>query len=697
MMKPFSPLFLLGALGALSVTASGSALAVDTSQWTCESCPFEKAETTGAVDVGLGGVSEDSAKFGDYTGLGDQGVYVIAGGEARYRNDDGLTGSVSATDLGLDVRAIDARVTQEGRYSVGLGYSELPHYLSDSGATPFIGNGGPVQTLPAGFPVASTADIPAGALGTVDIGFKRTRLDADAAWFASENWTNRIKARHEVKDGTQRIAGSFYATAAQLAAPVDQVTDQLEVSTAYAAEKWQVTLAYHASLFRNNEDSLTWANPFTPVVTGANSGQLALPPDNQFHQLLASGSYAILPQLRASADIAFGRMTQDSPYLAATQNTALAATVPALPASSLDGRVNTFNGSFRLAYSPITDLRMNASYARDDRDNQTQSLSYPAVSTDMFLDSVSRTNQPFSYTQDRYRINADYSGFSWLKASLGFDQDDRKRTLQDTEKTQEGTVWGRVASQVQDYLSLSLRLAHGERNNSGYSGASWVSPAENPYMRKYNQADRWRDTAGVRADITPIEGITIGLHYDMSDDDYRDSLVGLTDARSDSYGGDVSASLTENTQLHFFLTTERTRSNQAGSSSATKPNWWARNSDESTVFGVGVKHMMLAGKLELGADYVYSHSRSDVVVEAGPSDPAFPSATTELDSIKVYATYQVQSNVSVTGGIWHEAYRSNDWRLDGVTPTTVSNFLSLGEQAPNYDQNVVRIAMRYRF
>ncbi len=39
-MRTFSPLVLLGALGALSVAASGALAAVDTSQWKCESCPF---------------------------------------------------------------------------------------------------------------------------------------------------------------------------------------------------------------------------------------------------------------------------------------------------------------------------------------------------------------------------------------------------------------------------------------------------------------------------------------------------------------------------------------------------------------------------------------------------------------------------------------------------------------------------------
>ena len=38
-----------------------------------------------------------------------------------------------------------------------------------------------------------------------------------------------------------------------------------------------------------------------------------------------------------------------------------------------------------------------------------------------------------------------------------------------------------------------------------------------------------------------------------------------------------------------------------------------------------------------------------------------------------------------------------DWRLDGVTPSTVPNVLLLGEQTPSYHVNVVRVGMRYKF
>ena len=124
-MKTFSPRFLLGAFGAFGAfgalsTACGGAAAVDTALWKCETCPFEKG-ASGAVELGAGAVSQASARFGDFTGLDRKGGFAIIGGEARYRSDDGLYGRASASELGLDVRALAAEVGREGRYALKLG------------------------------------------------------------------------------------------------------------------------------------------------------------------------------------------------------------------------------------------------------------------------------------------------------------------------------------------------------------------------------------------------------------------------------------------------------------------------------------------------------------------------------------------------------------------------------------------------
>src|SRR5690242_6473707 len=107
-MKIFSSLHQLAALGVLSAAATAWAQQADTSQWTCSSCPYPKG-TTGSVDVGVGDVTDDSQKFGDYTGLNKKGGFLILGGNASRRGDDGYYADLTAEDLGIDSRRLYGR------------------------------------------------------------------------------------------------------------------------------------------------------------------------------------------------------------------------------------------------------------------------------------------------------------------------------------------------------------------------------------------------------------------------------------------------------------------------------------------------------------------------------------------------------------------------------------------------------------
>lgn len=697
-MKTNPPLILIGALGALGVLAASSALAapgVDTSQWKCSACPEPDKGVNASVDVGLGVVTDKSAKFGDFNGLDRKGGYLIGGGELRSRTESGYYNILSASDLGLRSRAIKAETGQEGSFAVKLGYSEIAHSVSDSSATPFQGAGSTVQTLPVGFVSPTTAGMPLGTtLQTVELGTKRTRYDLGAAFTGTENWTHRVVFRRDVRDGTQRIGASFFANAAQLVAPVDQITDQLEASTTFTGRGGQATLAYQGSIFRNSAESLTWTNPFTTGVPGGDTGRMALAPDNQAHQLSGSASYELSPTVRASGEVSLGRMTQDAPFLAATINGALGPV--ALPSQSLHGKVDTFGASARLTATPVDGLRLNASLSRDKRNNKTPSLLYALVSTDLFL-ATSRTNQPYSYTTDKLRLSGDYRLSKSLKAALGFDQDNRQRTLQEVGTTREGTVWARVSAQPIDKLGLSLKVAHADRKNGDYNPVAAIDPAENPLLRKYNLAGRERDSATLRADYALAEGYSLGLDGGVSIDKYKQSTLGLTNGRSGNLGLDLSAAITEQTQAHVFAQAERMRSRQAGSLAFAQADWWARSADATDVFGVGVNHSALKGKLVLGADLVVSRSRSDVVVDTGTANPLFPKASTSLESLRLRATYQLRDNLALLGSYWYEAYDTQDWRYDGVTASTIPSVLLLGEQAPHYTVNVLGVALRYRF
>ncbi len=694
-MKTSKPLLLISLIAALPAVAAAADVAVDTSGWKCESCEFVSGRS-GSVDVGAGAVSQSSAKFGQFNGLGDKGGFLIGGANVRSDGEDGAYWTLKAADLGIATRSLALEAGNAARYRVWLRYNQLPALSSDSASTPFLGSGTAILTLPAGYPQDTTGLMPLGAtLVPVTIGTERKRLDVGALLLASPQWEYSINVRHETKDGTKRSAGSFFVQSAQFLEPIDYTTDQVDASASYAGSRWQLRFGYYGSQFRNGNPSLTWANPYTPVIAGADSASLGLPPDSQFHQLSAAVGYRYSATTRLNADIAVGRMTQNQAYQAQTTNGLLA--VDSLPAASLDGRVATLDASLRMNTQVSDELRVNAAYSHNERDNQTASLLYPSLITDLF-NGVPRSNMPFGFTSDKLKLRADYRIDDDTAAAAGYDHDSTRRTYQEVDRTRDQTIWGRLSSKgaIED-VELSVKASHGDRSNSGYQALASVIPPENPLMRKYNLANRQRDTLGLRADIAVSDDLHFGLGLDAARDDYQDSTIGLTDGRELMLSGDASWAMSSKTRFTFFVNRQQIRSTQAGSSSFATPDWSAKNRDTVDFIGVGIKHVVIDDKFNVGADLGFSRSRGDVAVLTGVSTPAFPTLTSNLDSLRVYAVYALSDNITLRGDYGYERYRSKSWLLDGVLPGTIENVLTLGETAPDYRVHVLRASLRYTF
>ena len=692
---------LLGTL--LSVTAAGgaSAQAVDTSKWTCESCPYEKG-VKGTVDVGAQYVSESSARFGTYTGLNQSGAYFVGAADLTYRSDDRLWADLLVVDLTPDAIQFGARGGQEGVFALRLGYNEIPRYYTDTALTPFLGSGGTTLTLPGGFPAATTGAMPlAASLEPADLSYKRSRLDLGAAWLGTESWIFDVSGSHLKREGTQRGSGSFFSTASALVKPVDQTTDEVEAKATYSHNELQATVAYRLSLFRNSADSLTWTNPFSDLVVGgqalgATRGQLALAPDNDFHQLQATVGYQLSPTSRASADIAVGRMTQDAAYLPSTLNSNLSAAVGPLPATSLNGTANTLNAALRYSAEPIEKLRLTASVARNERDNNTSSYAYPSVSTDMFV-GPSYTNVPYSFTQNQAKIGVDYRGPGTLRLATGINYEEVDRPAQEADHSRKTSLYARLAMQPAKSIGLTFKAAVSENRPGSYETVSTIDPAQNPLLRKYNMARSRRSGGGVRADWAISETVNLGVDADIQYDDYPDTQIGLTNADTRGLGFDLSVAFAEASQFQFFARTDRLHSRQAGSQQYSTPDWAAATSDTADVVGVGLRHAAIKDKLDIGADIAYSRANSNVGVNTGASDAPFPTNSSTFESLKLFATYKLTGNVSLTGSYWYEHYSSRDWHLDGVQPATIPNYLAFGEQSPRYNVNVFRVAARYKF
>jgi len=664
--------------------------AVDTSGWKCKYCEYDEGYS-GELDVGLGWVSEDSFKFGEYNGLNEEGGYFIGNARLLYRNEeDGRYYDLHAHDIGLDTRSLSIEGGLQGHYDVFLHYDELPHYISDSARTPFTGTGPGWVTAP----VTAEMDALEASLREVDLETERKRFGIGGRLMQEgknwgQRWEYKVSLRREDRDGARRTSGAFLFNSAQLVRPVDYETDEVDVSVAYNSRKFQAQLAYYGSFFYNDDKALVWDNPYTPT-NGGDSGQLALPPDNEFHQVMASAGYQFSDRTRATADIAVGRMEQDEDFLPATVNAALGP-VP-LPRASLDGEVDTLTANLRLSSALSDTLRLNASYSYNERDNDTPQADYTRVLTDSFVSATTRTNLPYSYTRDTFKLGADYRLPKGSRLRAGYEYDAYNRDFQEVDKTEENSLWAKLKWRIDYKTHLSFKYTYAERDGDGYEPVPEISGPQNPLLRKYNMADRTRNLIGVNASLSPTERVSLGAGVDYIDDDYENSDLGLTDSRELNLSADASLVLNEKTIMSLYLNRENIESSQKGFSIA---EWSADNDDTVNTAGIGIRYQAIEDKLDIGADYMRSRSSGEIKVSGSDSD--FPDLETERDTFKLYATYRIKEDISLHAAYWYEHYDSDDWYLDGVEPDTISNVLSLGEDSPSYNVNALGLSVRYNF
>jgi hypothetical protein len=510
----------------IGFAAAGVARAADTSD-----LARELTRPTNFVEAGIGYVSDDSFKFGEYNGLFRQGPYGIlnfdiAGG-GFYDSDDPTRWHITGNNLGLDTRDVSASYGQQGRFRIDFGYDELRRNRSDTFETPYLGAGSNMLTLPLDWvkPVVpqvnnnlnfrglspATALAPALVSGvvtpptpgqvatvgnvlthdlpdfhSVDLSTKRKAVDGGFIYEIDRNWEFKVSARHEKKDGLKPMGAvtsqvNEYATI--IPDPIDQTTDQYNVSLTYTADKAFFQVAYYGSVFHNDIQSVTWQDANNPTKTAT----LSSAPSNDFHQLMLTGGYNFSPVTKLVMYASYARNTQDDAFVTLGQNNQFPL---GLPASSLDGLVVTKAFNARLTSRPVKGLNLVASYKYDDRDNQTpvnvyyfQDANEPAAATVSPLNAALGlppgtlanniniyANRPYSKRLNQADLDASYQvakGHT-LEAGYQYQQIDRKCdgswiNCSDAPRTRENTLKAEWRANAIDNLSGRLAYAYSER------------------------------------------------------------------------------------------------------------------------------------------------------------------------------------------------------------------------------------------
>ncbi len=714
-----------------------------------------------AIEAGIGYQSLDSFHFGRYGGVTAEGPFAIlkgamTGGDA-WNAEAGSEGArfwTAAVDLkGFGTYSLAARGGERGRWRMGVFADGFTRALSDSAATPFFGAGADRLVLPGNWLTgvsSSRFTRLEETLKPLDLKVAWRTVGGDFVLTPAEGYEVRLQFATRNRHGIRPQSLAFgqegnFPVGVFFPLPVDYDSHQATLSLAYADPRLQWAASYNVSVFTSAIDAVTVPNPFSGSLSSvvANQwpagafagfplgfGQYSLAPDSAAHQLLLSGGYAISPKSRLTLRLSYALQSQDDTFLPYTANSQLLAPIP-LPRESLGGKVENLNVALNLVSREWKDVDLSMSYALDDRQNRSPLDIYNYVANDV-QDQIRpiisgnsryiRINLPHSFTFHQAKAEAGYRLVPRTRLSLSYVGDFRRRDYQQVARTAEqtfkakalstfavGSAWLSGAYSFRDGSDYDSALAWDLSHTEAYLNSAPTSRSiEQPFLRKYNLADRRRTEAKGGLTFDASSSLAISASGGFAKDNYLNSPIGLRRADTASIETDISYVAAKGVSVSAFYGLERIRSLQNGylifDTTAGNParDWSVRIRDTVHSAGARLGWQVVPDKFKFDAAYTLSDGTSRTGVQSTPTlissvSAPLPAARDITHTGEFIGEFAFTPATALRLGYTVARHTSRDWQYAGLRASPVAQILGSGIQPPRYTAHVVWLTTRHQF
>ena len=323
--------------------------------------------------------------------------------------------------------------SKAGEHYFNFQWDQTPHLYSTSALTPYNVIGGNVILSPGlstslwNAARASNFNGPGGVqsiinanLHQTDIGIRRDTATVEYRWTPTDAWDIKADYSRMHREGTQAMGVVFNNSTSGIIAeaptPVNDTTHNFGVNGEYAGtspwgKKFNVKLAYNGSVYQG-DSSFDIDNPFfnpadprrgnAPFANVCNTqdciprfGTVSLYPNNNANALTSTVGVDLPWQSRYMGTLSYTMMRQDEAFQPFTTSALLnppgrilingqpATSLAALPASSLNGEVNTLLSNNVVVTQITPELKSKLGYRYYNYDNGTPTIFFPQwVGTD---------------------------------------------------------------------------------------------------------------------------------------------------------------------------------------------------------------------------------------------------------------------------------------------------------------------------
>ena len=697
------------------------------------------------VELGVGYNSADSLRFGQFSGLTDKGGVPLAGFNwlSRDQANDAQYWQIYGANLGLESRKLKAEGGVQGTWNASFSFDGLKKSQTESARFLHQGLGGSSLTLP-GAQVATVAAVNPNLLMPFEIKQGRDIYRMGLSGILGSEWDFKVNYREDRRDGT-RLTGLGISSASGSPAfivpyQIDDKTQQIEAVLAYASKTTRFQLGYSYSKFSNALDAFNVQSPFN---TGVLNNRLSLAPDNDHHQMNATGTYTFSKTTHLSATYSYGIARQNQTFLPYSVNgtSALTNTTTGLPRSSLDGKVVNTLLDVALTTKPIDKMSLKVAYQYRGSDNRTPINQYAYISRDAATGVLPtattnvRTNAPMSTTERKLSLEGDYEIAARTVLRAGLEHSDKKYTLADRTDTQTNKLSVELRRPVSDEFLGSVGYIRTQRRGSDYdknvyfrntytgTGVQAANGAtNNPNMRSYIWADFNEDrirTSGnwTVSETISLQGVVDGYQQKMRGPNcgqFADALQPLAVTggvlsstclgRESADGGSVSLDVQyqpeENLTTFAFVNTSQTGVKETGrtwtrgnnSGALDTNNWYGNMIYRDNTVGFGLKWQPQE-KWDLGGTYVLNQGTGKTGVTTNSGLAPLPDTWSKLHTLQLFAKWDHSKQLSWRFNYLYENLKSYDWAISDLAPTATStNLLLNGQQAPRYSNHVFGVS-----
>jgi MtrB/PioB family decaheme-associated outer membrane protein len=767
--------FKLLPVAAAILLAYGNAYAEESSEVRSLMTP----ETFASIGVSSVNSATDAKRFAEYTGL-NQRFSPLLEFEINKRNEaDGLWTIMKGRNLGTETGEMSLTRKKQGDWKLAIDYNEivrLDPYIIHTGmggigsTTPTV-NLIATPTMPAAWATANGYAASNGVQGSdVELKLKRTAVGVSGDKWITPELQIELSFRNEDKKGARMFGraglGSsdmLYTPSTSIAGgyailltpePIDSSTRTIESKINFNRDKLALTGGYFGSFYVNNNGSMSPGVPGTlnrgalGAATGAGatlsssvqqlaSSSVALPPDNQAHQLYASGNYAFSDTTRTNFKVAYTHATQDESFIGAGLTPS--ATAPA----SLGGVVDTTLAQVGLTMRPLKELSVNASLRYEDRNDKTPVYVYNYGKTGGALDKT--TNWPSgSQTRTTVKVDGIYRLPMGYSITLGTDWE-RKSTPLPSANTalfnkqvffrpvlNETGIHAEVRKAISETVNGALGVDYKQRRGNDSDWVTTTGTAGNallafdpslaatpavvgPPAVAANSGgnivlpdmymDRNRTKARANIDWEATEKLSLQTVLEHTQDNYlRAFPTSITPAQvvptdpgartinSDSISLDSTYLVSEEWRVNGFWTRSFNRWN------VNKANLGDDTNNTADTFGVGTSGKVTA-RFSLGIDVLSTRETTtfnNVVATAVAGQTAgniagfsaaipgnyLPNIDYRTDKLNIRGKYALDKVSDVLVGITYMQFETNDWQWGyNGTPYVYSDNTTVSQPA----------------